>query len=1481
MSDKKEKSQSSQNRSVWIVVFSEAVVYTCFTVTLEGGAIKYQAIDEGDWLLIADGTAKASRIGRVYRIRSDLEKTYIYLDKELGFDSPVSLSNANLSLPSSGRVGRVQWTDFAEVLPTLCGKTIAEIELVSDAANTTEEKLIVTDYIREMLQSAVMDDLLGPANGPNEQIVDMSVRDRYLVGKLAPRETSDEGDDWGNSAVDEAEEEEPGDLFVKSPVLPLDSVTPKGKGETEVTDEIDVSKNQSLVPSSFGITFCVDGDVESIEVEARWGRYERIYDHEVTKTRKNKETGQEEEIKAKVWQRIPCGGKFILDLKEGQVPHQDPDKENPDIRVQGTIRGRNENGDRLVTLFLVNAQKEPPEGNKDSVWLFQPELIVRAKEDAEETAIFRRRPVPNEKSESERAALEMVYRKHVEFAVGHGIAVHSKTSPANVEWATEIRSVVMPQNEVPVTETPGLDPEDRPAMRDMIEKGYLDMELLASLDRTELINALSILIDDYAAWIEEQRGRIGVSVIGHDTQANAALSRCEEILERLREGLGVLADENDDKALRAFRLANRAMANQRIHSIYALSRRRGEKSKLSDFDQRRNRSWRPFQLAFVLLLIPSLTDPLHKDRTKPVEAYADLIWFPTGGGKTEAYLGVAAFTMFIRRLQGDFGGYDSSRGLAVIMRYTLRLLTLQQFQRATTMICAMEVLRREVSSEGDEALGATPFNIGLWVGNKVTPGTTEDSHRAIQDIRDPDKWDAGGSSPAQFTSCPWCGSDVDPGKDIEVDKAQIRTSIFCGDKKGRCEFSKGRSSKQIHPGIPALVVDEEIYHRPPSMMIATVDKFAMMAWRGETRTLFGRATSECPRHGLLWPEAGCTGNHQTNNKLGLPATKVKQILQIRPPDLIIQDEFHLISGPLGTMVGLYETAVDELSTWKLDGKAIKPKIVASTATVRKAKEQVNNVFVRDVSVFPPHGLDIEDNFFSVQRPISDRPGRRYLGVCSPGSSRPAMLIRVYTAFLTAAQALFDRFGQAADPYLTTVGYFNSLRELGGMKRLAEDDVQTRSYRIAMSLVKRPGLAQRSVSNIKELTSRVSSRDIPKYLDQLEVKFKSSFDTEKGKYVTKWNQGEMRAIDVVLATNMLSVGVDVNRLGLMVVNGQPKGTAEYIQATSRVGRQFPGLVCTVLTWARPRDLSHYETFEHYHATFYKHVEAQSVTPFSPRAMDRGLTGTMLSVMRLENDLFNPNRGAGELDKTDRDEVKDVIDVLTDRAWRVKDTKTKDLLKSEIKERIDEWAKEAAVGGRTLAYERKGQGKDTMVGLLERPGIKAWQNFTVPMSMREVEPGVALIMNSGHLGDKPAWRARPVQKKENEDVSSGASTDDQNASQKEGDKLLFSELLGQKLPGQTVPVDLPDGLGERDLRFMVEGESKPPKNSLGIVVHQSAKQPDGVPGFAYGKLNWSELQDAETGEPQINLKIRRPGAATSLKMTKMEWEVFSGIGVLVDE
>lgn len=1295
------------------------------TLVLEGPPRRFDALEDGAWVLITIPSGVTVGVGRVLRVRRELDVTSLYLDRMFDVDPPVPLPSLGLTVPTEPAT-RLRWNDFLQALPVLGVSTPEDVPLIEDVT-----------YVRDLLELAVRDDLLGPAGGPYELIKDMSVRDRYLVGKLAPRRPGDDETTQIEPASGDEAPEAPDDEERPAPIHEPGAEFARTSGrvepEEDALDEIDTGNNQSLVPSSIGLTFCVAPEVDMLQVEARWGRYERVPndEHDITKERTNRRTGQKEAVKVKVWRRVPCGGTVALPLSDGPVSPAVPDALQPDVRLQGTVR-TNAKGERLVTLFLVNAQVEP-ETNKDQAWLFQPEIMVQALDEADDRAVFRRRPTTDVVvDDEERDRLALMYRNRVEFAVGHGVAVHAEPEPDDPTRAVEVRTVVIPRYELPVTETPGLDPRDRPAMRTMIQRGWLDMTRLAEMDEAELREALGTLTNDYAAWIEEQRSRIGTEISGQDDEARRVLALCEQAHERLQIGVQVLLA--DERALAAFRFANRAMAKQRVRGIYALRRRRGEDIAVTSLDVEKNRSWRPFQLAFLLLSIPSLADPTHTDRTKPVEAFADLLWFPTGGGKTEAYLGVAAFAMGIRRLQKNLGGYDGSRGLTVIMRYTLRLLTLQQFQRAATLLCALEVIRRE-----DEATwGEEPFTLGLWVGNRVTPGRTEDAHRAIEALRDDNRNPAGIASPAQLTSCPWCGSEISPKRDIVVDKVAGRTILYCGDRLSQCDFTKARFSNAVHPGLPVKVVDEEIYHRPPSMMIATVDKFAMMAWKPEVRTLFGRVSEECERHGLLWPSHDCGTGHRKRG--AYPAAKVTPVPPIRPPDLIIQDEFHLISGPLGTMVGLYETAVDELSSWDVDDVQVRPKIVASTATVRRAAEQVRGVFMRRVAVFPPSGFDVEDNFFSVQRPIREKPGRRYIGLCAPGSSRPAVLIRTYTAFLTAAQALFDRFGPVADPYMTLVGYFNSLRELGGMKRLAEDDVQTRSFRVSMSLVDRPGLEQRSVRDVRELTSRVSSQDIPKYLDQLEIRFDGGFDAAKGKWVSTWEKGDPRPIDVVLATNMLSVGVDVNRLGVMVVNGQPKGTAEYIQSTSRVGRAFPGLVASVLTWARPRDLSHYETFEHYHATFYQHVEAQSVTPFSPRAMDRGLTGAMLSLMRHEYEPFSPNDGAARLDSPSRPEVQATTETISARAWEVtEDPSKKAWSENAMKKRADDWAREAGLGGRSLVYQRWGAGP-TAYPLLEEPGTKAWTDWTVPMSMREVEPGVRLVMEDGRTNYDPDWRAR---------------------------------------------------------------------------------------------------------------------------------------------
>jgi hypothetical protein len=392
-------------------------------------------------------------------------------------------------------------------------------------------------------------------------------------------------------------------------------------------------------------------------------------------------------------------------------------------------------------------------------------------------------------------------------------------------------------------------------------------------------------------------------------------------------------------------------------------------------------------------------------------------------------------------------------------------------------------------------------------------------------------------------------------------------------------------------------------------------------------------------------------------------------------------------------------------------------------------------FLRKVDVFPPHGLDVKDNFFSLQRtPGEVFPGRRYVGICAPGRRLKVALIRVYVALLSASQALYEKkgYGRDADPWMTLVGYFNSMRELGGMRRLVDDDVRTR-----LGKMDQRGLARRTlpVNSVDELTSRKDSTDIPDVLDHLEAIFDPVAEAHRKEMQKKGQMKNMpkRPLDVLLATNMVSVGVDVQRLGLMVVAGQPKTTSEYIQATSRVGRGYPGLVFTVYNWARPRDLSHHETFEHYHATFYKHVEALSVTPFAPGAISRGLTALLVSCVRLQGAEFNLNKRASRISRN-HPYVRAAIDTIVKRAEMVGDKEgLKELVRAELNERVDQWLTEAqrTAGGRELGYDEEKDG--VTVGLLHRPGLEPWDDFTCLNSLRDVEPTVGLIFHDGGLDE----------------------------------------------------------------------------------------------------------------------------------------------------
>jgi hypothetical protein len=646
---------------------------------------------------------------------------------------------------------------------------------------------------------------------------------------------------------------------------------------------------------------------------------------------------------------------------------------------------------------------------------------------------------------------------------------------------------------------------------------------------------------------------------------------------------------------------------------------------------------------------------------------------------------------------------------------------LQQFQRAAALICACESIRRTDAAKW----GETPFRLGLWVGGKTTPNSLSGAANALRQ-RNVGGAPTSNGSPLQITSCPWCGCEIKE-KHLKVYEAPSdigRCVTYCGDDLGRCEFTEARAPRA---GLPVMVVDEEIYRRPPSLLIATVDKFAQMPWNGLTQMLFGKVTEVCDRHGFLSPEVDDGQHHPARN--GLPSVKNRPHNFLRPPDLIIQDELHLISGPLGSMVGLYEAAVDELCSWTVDGKKVRPKVVASTATIRRAPDQVQKLFVRKLEVFPPQGTSIRDSFFAIQRPTGpDHPGRRYLGISAFGRRYPVAMIRTYVAHMAAAQVLYEKYDRLADPYMTLTGYFNSIRELAGTRRLVEDDIKAR-----LRDADQRGLAKRRVRALEELTSRKSGTDIPKILERLEAMFDKSLEAQRAAE-RKAGSKVSSAVpyDVILATNMISVGVDIERLGLMVVAGQPKNTSEYIQATSRVGRSAsgPGLVSTVFNWARPRDLSHYERFEHYHETFYKHVEALSVTPFSARALDRGLTGVMVGLMRLMDEHLNANLKAGEVQDTDPVWAA-VFDMLSERGVNATHDATVGVrIRDMLDRRRDEWLQRVHnQKDHKLGYKSEG---GATVGLLEQAGENDWQMFTCLNSLRDVEGTVDLVLDQRTTG-----------------------------------------------------------------------------------------------------------------------------------------------------
>jgi hypothetical protein len=1170
--------------------------------------------------------------------------------------------------------------------------------------------------VRQDLVETLRLDLIGPDNDHafvNELLPESPTR-WYLTGLLVPTDApiAQKFDENSTEEVDSPAE-------------------PGGVDDAEQPDK--PAARRSLLPSSMGLSMLVPSLTKTLKAAVMWGDY--VYESpdgqdEPAETTEAKVAGKDaaaekagQEAAAPKGTDGDQGGKGAVDASEkgkrgyrrkpqtqvvtiklpepgdkptvAAVPHSDG------LVLVTTVRSADTAnlplGTRAVSVFLVNS-RTPDTERPYRRFVFQATLEVACDEG------FVARPDPRAwgtEGEWDQRVADVQYRDAFEFAVGHGVSV--EPCQAQDGACKIVRTTWIPRGEVERV---------APAQIPNVE---LNMEALGELkDAAEAKTKLDPLVTQYKAWITSQQAIAGSLEGNRKSTAHDMLQEAGHVADRIQAGIDLLADE---EVLLAFRVANRAVAKS---ARQRFGRDQGKAPETVDPP-----CWRPFQLAFLLMTMRGVAQPTHGDRE-----VVDLLFFPTGGGKTEAYLGLAAFALVLRRLRNK--GIRSA-GVSVLMRYTLRLLTLDQLSRAAALICALELERQQLRAvEKDPVKRGRwewPFEIGLWVGQAATPnrmGCRGDTSRwreytaytkttrFLRDDRQP--------SPIPIEDCPWCGTKFDRNsfRLVPNPNQPADLQVHCANHK--CIFHGDRH-------LPIVAVDEPIYRRLPCFMIATVDKFAALPWTGETGLLLGKA-DRYDQHGFYGPCEPAAGHPIPEG-------------QLPPPDLIIQDELHLISGPLGTVAGLYETAIDALATREVNGHNIRPKIIASTATVRRAELQIQALFDRRcVSVFPSPGPDRRDSFFAKTLSSAESPARLYVGVAAQGRSLKVVLLRTALALLSAGQRLWDAAGGAkiqsnpADPYMTLLGYFNSLRELGGSRRIIEDEVRTRLGEYGRRRRREPDdklFCDRSISyEVLELTSRVSTNDVATAKRRLALGF-----------------AEKERVDVALATNMISVGLDIMRLGLMVVLGQPKTTAEYIQATSRVGRAADrsGLVVTLLNIHKPRDRSHYERFAAYHNSFYRNVEATSVTPFSPRALDRALPAALVGLCRHGQAELTAPGGARDI-LVVRDHLELLAQRIADRAGNHKDMDEAErrALTANVLHRcndlLDDWlriAKKAQEEGSGMQYQREINKPPRRLlyeflhpDLPSLPPIQ--QRFRANRSMRDVEPSVdILVKNLNDWGD----------------------------------------------------------------------------------------------------------------------------------------------------
>lgn len=973
---------------------------------------------------------------------------------------------------------------------------------MNDIPASPQARQLLLRYLERML--------VGPGlgipdkdQGFEREIIEGRLSLAYMLGMLFPQ-NSEENDDLG------------------------------GDEEQEVDDDTDdpLSMASALLPASMGLSFCLsDGAKVLLTVDA--ARYVKV------------ENGNESS-----WRRVP------LKLEKPELLTSGigfSDRRIFDGLAALTVFPRKTENGWLTTVSVINTSSGL-RSQYDKI-LFQ----VRISVELEEGRIIEYKTSNYIPPTEEEREIRILFGSQSAYAVGHGISADWKLDKTG--HCVSVQTQALPRAHVWRPLFDRIERDTQTGTEVFSDPDIFKLSVLASekTGDSQLIERLRRFVDFYSGWIESLE-RIPVDPALKE-DAERIVGRCVESAGRMQSGIALL--ESSDIVRRSFRLANYSLLISMCHGrrLSGADRNDGlqgpfelgtaETSSI-DYMSNTKAEWRPFQLAFLLQILPSLCDENHDDRD-----IVDVIWFATGGGKTEAYLLASAFELIHRRLKfGSRGG-----GTGVINRYTYRFLTSDQFQRTAGMICAMELLRRKLAKNGDNSLGDEEFSIGLFAGGDVSPNRfSQDetgAHQRRLSLEDSNQPRA--DNPFPIESCPSCGTLLVPNEahrnaDGSIDRAyygfnstSTSFNIFCPEES--CSF---------HAGIPAYIVDEQLYDSPPSFLLGTIDKFAMVPWQERGGRLFGIGTA-----------------HEA-------------------PSLIIQDELHLISGPLGTLAGIFEAAFETLIQSK-SGWA--PKIVASTATIRNAELQCKRMYGRKGVVFPSPGLRAEDSFFARLDVGNFERSRLYVGLMGQGLRSTVAVAWTMAAVL---QGVYEKgvSGEMTpaelDAYWTLIAYHNSKRELGRITSATRDEIPARL----------------------KVYARADDRERPSQFDVLELKAHSEVPIPLARqFLQRKHTNDQSGVDIVPCTNIISVGIDINRLGLMLVNGQPKLAAEYIQASSRVGRGgVPGLVISCYSPSKPRDRSHYESFRDFHERFYSFVEPTSVTPGSLPAIERALHSALITAVR---------------------------------------------------------------------------------------------------------------------------------------------------------------------------------------------------------------------------------------------------------------------------